>query len=120
MVKRFIVGRSENQDTIFDEEGVDDYYHLGNDTRDVIDLCKLLNELHEENLKLKKDNSRLITETADTIAEHQRQILDLIDNKINYYIYQEKWYKHKGKNKEASVFNLYCLCLNNLKKELSE
>ena len=82
MVKRFTVGESENQDTIFDYDGIDDYYHLGNDTRDVIDLCKLLNELHEENLELKKDNSRLVTETANTIAEHQKQVLDLVDEKI--------------------------------------
>ena len=52
--KRFEVGTSENQDTIFDNEGPDDYYHLGNDTRDVKALCKLLNELHEENQQLKK------------------------------------------------------------------
>ena len=43
---------SENQDTIFDNEGPDDYYHLGNDTEDVKALCKLLNELHEENQQL--------------------------------------------------------------------
>ena len=80
MAKRFTVERSENQDTIFDYDGVDDYYHLGNDTRDVIDLCKLLNELHEENLELKKDNSRLVTETAKIVAEHQRKVLELIDS----------------------------------------
>lgn len=82
MAKRFTVGESENQDTIFDYDGIDDYYHLGNDTRDVIDLCKLLNELHEENLELKKDNSRLVNETANIIAEHQKQVLDLVDEKI--------------------------------------
>ena len=82
MVKRFTVGEIENQDTIFDYDGIGDYYHLGNDTRDVIALCKLLNELHEENLKLKKDNSRLVNETANIIAEHQKQVLDLVDEKI--------------------------------------
>ena len=51
--KRFEVETSENQDTIFDNECPDDYYHLGNDTRDVQALCKLLNELHEENQQLK-------------------------------------------------------------------
>ena len=54
MSKRFYVDESENQDTIFDDEGVDDYYHLGNDTRDVNALCNLLNELNEENKKLKQ------------------------------------------------------------------
>ena len=63
--KRFEVGTSENQDTIFDNEGPDDYYHLGNDTRDVKALCKLLNELHEENQQLKI----LTKPVQDTIIE---------------------------------------------------
>ena len=59
MSKRFYVDESENQDTIFDDEGVDDYYHLGKDTRDVNALCNLLNELNEENKKFKKTNQEL-------------------------------------------------------------
>ena len=42
--KRFYVSESENQLTIYDNEGLDDYYHLGNDERDVKGICKLLNE----------------------------------------------------------------------------
>lgn len=45
--KRFIMEESEGQDTIYDNEGLDDYYHLGNDTRDVKALCNLLNEQEE-------------------------------------------------------------------------
>lgn len=98
MAKRFRVEESENQDTIFDYDGIDDYYHLGNDTRDVMALCKLLNELHEENLELKKDNSRLVNETANIIAEHQKQVLDLIDEKMDdarehYLINGNRYYK---------------------------
>ena len=59
--KRFYVSESENQLTIYDNEGLDDYYHLGNDERDVKGICKLLNEqqatisaLKEENIELKK------------------------------------------------------------------
>lgn len=63
--KRFEVETSENQDTIFDNEGPDDYYHLGNDTEDVQALCKLLNELHEENQQLKI----LTKPVQDTIIE---------------------------------------------------
>ena len=63
--KRFEVGTSENQDTIFDNEGPDDYYHLGNDTEDVQALCKLLNELQEENQQLKI----LTKPVQDTIIE---------------------------------------------------
>ena len=75
--KRFELGKSENQDTIFDNESPDDYYHLGNDTEDVKALCNLLNELneknklnelHEENKQLKnriKENSKVLIELSD-------------------------------------------------------
>ena len=46
--KRFYVSESENQLTIYDNEGLDDYYHLGNDERDVKGICKLLNEQCEQ------------------------------------------------------------------------
>ena len=52
--KRFYVSESENQLTIYDNEGLDDYYHLGNDERDVKGICDLLNGLQEENEALKK------------------------------------------------------------------
>ena len=65
--KRFYVSESENQLTIYDNEGLDDYYHLGNDERDVKGICKLLNEqqatvqlLKEENEQLRKYNEQLI------------------------------------------------------------
>ena len=48
--KRFTMEESEGQDTIYDNEGLDDYYHLGNDTRDVKALCDLLNK-QEDKLK---------------------------------------------------------------------
>ena len=64
--KRFYVSESENQLTIYDNEGLDDYYHLGNDERDVEGICKLLNEqqstiqsLKEENEKLQQQNRKL-------------------------------------------------------------
>ena len=67
--KRFEVETSENQDTIFDNEGPDDYYHLGNDTEDVQALCKLLNELHEENQQLKK-TLRIIADAKSVRTEN--------------------------------------------------
>ena len=76
--KRFELGKSENQDTIFDNEGPDDYYHLGNDTKDVKALCKLLNELHEENQlnKLQEENKQLkkiIKENSKTINQSSEE-----------------------------------------------
>lgn len=89
--KRFEVGTSENQDTIFDNEGIDDYYHLGNDTRDVQALCTLLNELHEknklnelyeENKQLKhiiKENSKLVNELSEDNNQFQILVKSLKD-----------------------------------------
>ncbi len=89
--KRFEVGYSENQDTIFDNEGVDDYYHLGNDTKDVKALCTLLNELHEknklnelyeENKQLKhiiKENSKLVNELSEDNNQFQILVKSLKD-----------------------------------------
>lgn len=81
---------------------------------------KKYKEVLNENEQLKSDNNRLVNETAKIIGEHQRKVFELIDEKIKEYIYKEKLYKYKGKDREASVFNLYCFCLNNLKKELQE
>ena len=52
--KRFYVSESENQLTIYDNEGLDDYYHLGNDERDVKGICNLLNEQQAEIERLQK------------------------------------------------------------------
>ena len=52
--KRFNVEEStENRLIIYDNQGIDDYYHLGNDERDVKALCEMLNEFHDDNLQLK-------------------------------------------------------------------
>ena len=48
-------------------------------------VCNRLNELYEENKQLKADNNRLVNETAKVVAEHQRKVLELIDEKIKHY-----------------------------------
>ena len=94
--KRFTLEKSENQDTIYDNEGIDDYYHLGNDTRDVKALCKLLNELHEENqqlIQLLKNQSAIIQELHSKLLEYQlkepiiltREDLETMGGAISYY-----------------------------------
>jgi len=65
--KRFYVSKSENQLTIYDNEGLDDYYHLGNDERDVKGICKLLNEQQSTIDKLRVD----IRATRTTIRKLQ-------------------------------------------------
>ena len=57
--KRFYVSESENQLTIYDNDGLDDYYHLGNDERDVKGICKLLNEQQTIISKLQEENACL-------------------------------------------------------------
>lgn len=61
--KRFIVEESEHQLIVYDNDGLDDYYHLGNDERDVKGICDLLNGFHDDNLQLKK----LLQEAEDEI-----------------------------------------------------
>ena len=85
--KRFYVSESENQLTIYDNEGLDDYYHLGNDERDVKGICKLLNEqqatiqfLQNEIDELKKDidiykyEEKKHSETARKLYEENEQL----------------------------------------------
>lgn len=73
--KRFEVGESENQYIIFDNEGADDYYHLGNDERDVKSLCKLMNELLEEPAKLKETVNQL-KRTLKTLGEDYTKLTE--------------------------------------------
>ena len=85
--KRFYVSESENQLTIYDNEGLDDYYHLGNDERDVKGICKLLNEQQAtiqffkgEIDELKKDidiykyEEKKHSETARKLYEENEQL----------------------------------------------
>ena len=67
--KRFYVSESENQLTIYDNEGLDDYYHLGNDERDVKGICKLLNE---QQATIDKQNKliKLIANACTYSKEH--------------------------------------------------
>ena len=73
--KRYTMEKSEGQDTIYDWEGIDDYYHLGNDTRDVKAICDTLNKQEETIQDLKTRNNR------------QYKLL----KKITDYMYARDW-----------------------------
>lgn len=79
--KRFYIEESENQDTIFDDTADDDYYHLGNDTRDVKALCKLLNQLDDENKQLKSDLAKVI-EQAKENDKFLRSDIRILENAL--------------------------------------
>lgn len=68
--KRFYVSESENQFVIYDNEGLDDYYHLGDDERDVKGICNLLNSLAEENAEF----LQAITESAVRTSQLRKQV----------------------------------------------
>ena len=79
--KRFYVSESENQLSIYDNEGLDDYYHLGNDERDVKGICELLNELFEHNLHLQ----RLIESLAEVSGESIEDMIERYTNNKEIY-----------------------------------
>ncbi|MBP5423006.1 MAG: hypothetical protein J6Y78_11250 [Paludibacteraceae bacterium] len=72
--KRFIVEESENQLIIYDNDGIDDYYHLGNDESDVKAICGLLNEQQATISQLEKNFDDLV-KWASEIAK-RNVILD--------------------------------------------
>ena len=84
--KRFTIEKSENQDTIYDWEGIDDYYHLGNDTRDVNNLCDMLNDFNEENISLKKE----VYDYKTKCSELERTLKSIKTNLLNYIIDYDK------------------------------
>ena len=77
--KRFYVSESENQLTIYDNEGLDDYYHLGNDERDVKGICKLLNE-QQATINKKKELLKLIANACSFNKEHS--VKEILRNEI--------------------------------------
>lgn len=91
MTDRFEVDIGDKGLMIYDNDGIDDYYYLGNDTKDVKALCTLLNELHEknklnelyeENKQLKhiiKENSKLVNELSEDNNQFQILVKSLKD-----------------------------------------
>lgn len=72
--------------------------------------AKNIELLEKENEQLKSDNNRLVNETAKIVAEHQKRVLDLIDEKIKEY------QKYDGYDTEKYYIGIQLL--NELKKEL--
>ena len=99
--KRFEVGESENQFTIFDNEGVDDYYHLGNDERDVRALCNLMNELLEEPARL-NGTINTLKEALKTLGKNYTKLTE----KNNQYKILTDELKRQNKKLKARLNDL--------------
>ena len=112
--KRFYVSESENQLTIYDNEGLDDYYHLGNDERDVKGICNLLNE-QEATINKQLDQ---IIELQDKyrILEFNHSRLEK-RNKAQYEKIDEQQTIIKSKDKQLE--RLYNYFQDYLKDEMS-
>lgn len=85
----------------------------------ILDLIEDANRLSDENKELKKDNDKLISETANIIAEHQRRVFDLIDTKINKL---QQRYDFGRKHNFGPMYSLRVgiNILKDLKKELQK
>ena len=86
--KRFTMEKSEGQDTIYDWEGLDDYYHLGNDTRDVKDLCDLLNEQDNE-IKQLETRCQHHEHNLKHYQKEKENLTNMIKNQINEINHKE-------------------------------
>ena len=106
--KRFYVSESENQLTIYDNEGLDDYYHLGNDERDVKGICKLLNEqqkeigllrleldIHKHPLWNTREAERKLSEVTNNLANEVKKN-GLLNEEINQLRIENMRLKKKG------------------------
>ena len=75
--KRFTVETSENQLIIVDNEGPDDYYHLGCDERDVKGVCKMLNDLNKDNqeeIQAFKNQSKELAQLIKTLFKENEEL----------------------------------------------
>jgi hypothetical protein len=83
-------------------------------------VCNELKGLQKENEQLKADNNRLVNETAKVVAEHQRKVLDLIDDKIDELEEQYKFGQEVYRGCPMHNIGFGINVLKELKRELSE
>ena len=94
MSERFIMGESENQHIIYDNEGIDDYYHLGNDTRDVKALCIALNDMDDKVKALEEHNHILVgIVIKQNEIIHKMPMEEIQQIRDNWKEYNENYFK---------------------------
>ena len=81
MTKRFTIEQSNKSLIIYDHNSIDDYYHVGNDERDILRLCDLLNELVTEINQLKEENKQLRNDYSNC-EKFRYRIFKSIDDAI--------------------------------------
>ena len=84
---------------------------------ELFDECK---QYKKENEELKSNNNRLVNETAKIVAEHQRKVLDLIDDKIDELEEQYKFGQEVYRGCPMHNIGFGINVLKELKKELVE
>lgn len=123
MKNKYTVEDNVNNLIIVDNEGIDDYYHLGNDGDDVIEICDILNmqhnELKRQSAKLFKQNEELQTlkETLNLILEIEHiEKYDSVKELLRSEIYGLDLVSYES----ANAFNEYILLRNIFEKHYGE
>lgn len=108
---------------IVDNEGLDDYYHLGNDGDDVIEICNILNmqhnELKKQSTKIYKQNKELqiLKETLSLILEIENiEKYDSVKELLRNEIYGLDLASYES----ANAFNEYILLSDIFEKYYGE
>lgn len=126
--------RFELKNMIFDGLSIVDKINGGYytaDEQDLENICKILNELHEENEELKKEYKQLqkyvyicpqllsiLYEENDMIREEKKKIIDIINSKITQLGID--WYGAEDNSKEENEANLQLNILEELRDEIKK
>lgn len=123
MKNKYTVEDNVNNLIIVDNEGIDDYYHLGNDGDDVIEICDILNMQHNklkrQSTKIYKQNEELkiLKETLNLILEIEHiEKYDSVKELLRSEIYGLDSVSYES----ANAFYEYILLSNIFEKHYGE
>lgn len=123
MKNKYTVEDNVNNLIIVDNEGLDDYYHLGNDGDDVIEICDILNMQHN---KLKRQSTKIYKQNEElkTLKETLSLILEIEHiekyNSVKELLRSEIYGLDSVSYESANAFDEYILLSNIFKKHYDE